>query len=90
MMDKKMLKHNDCKNFVAVDVVKGICRLNNQLVFIDTDICPKFEQLPKCKNCFNFSNANKDNIGNCDCSKAGYWTYADNIALNCVGYQKTE
>ena len=89
-MEKKALKHNDCRNFLPVDVVKGLCRVKNQLVFIDTDVCPKFEALPKCKNCSNFLDASKDNTGTCGCSKVGYWTFADNIALNCGGYKQAE
>lgn len=87
MMNKDSFKHNDCRNFVAVDVVKGICRITNKLVFIDTDVCPKFEAVAKCKNCTNFLEPDKDNIGTCKCSSVGYWTFGENFALNCEGYK---
>lgn len=86
-MEKRTLKHNDCKHFVAVDVVKGICRRSDKIIFIDSDICPKFEAVAKCKNCENFLEPDEDNIGTCKCSKIGYWTYGENFALNCEGYQ---
>jgi len=87
MMANKEFKHSDCKNFTAVDVVKGFCRLKNELVFIDTPVCKKFEELPKCKNCANFLDPDDKGVGTCKCSKKGFWAYEDNIAVTCEGYQ---
>lgn len=83
----RMNKHSDCKHFVAIDVVKGICRVKNETILIDGDVCPKFEAVQKCKNCENFTSSKKDTLGTCEFSKAGYWTFEDNFAQYCEGYE---
>ena len=32
-------KHNDCENFCPIDVAKGICRLTDEFVFIESQTC---------------------------------------------------
>lgn len=81
------LKHNDCRNFAPVDVAKGICRIKNELIFIDGEPCEKFEMLPKCKNCGHFINVDKDDIGTCKGFKDNYWAFGENIAVTCENYQ---
>lgn len=79
-------KHHDCRNFVPVDVAKGICLVNNMEVLIDTDVCEKFTALPKCKICSNFTNPDADNIGTCKGFKDNAWTFGDLRAVNCEEY----
>ena len=82
------LKHNDCRNFIPVDVAKGICSLANEMIIIDSGACPKFEQLAKCKNCRGFVNPDKDNIGTCvGLNDGGFWALGETIAVTCEGYQ---
>ncbi|WP_027623091.1 4-hydroxyphenylacetate decarboxylase small subunit [Clostridium lundense] len=87
-MNKNNFKHNDCLNFSPIDVAKGICRLTNSIIFIDSQTCGKFNELPKCKNCTNFKNPNKDNIGTCTGLKKEAWAYGDLNAVTCEGYKK--
>ena len=81
-------KHNDCLNFTAIDVAKGICRVNNQVVFTDSNVCPNFEVLPKCKTCTCFKNADEDNIGCCTGFKKEAWTYGELNATTCENYKE--
>ncbi|MDK2824075.1 MAG: 4-hydroxyphenylacetate decarboxylase small subunit [Clostridia bacterium] len=81
----KLLKHSDCRNFAPVDVAKGICRIKNELIFIDSSVCNKFVTLPKCKNCSNFV-PDKDHMGTCKGFKDNYWAYEENIAVTCEEY----
>lgn len=85
----KNAKHNDCRNFVPVDVAKGLCRVSKQMIFIDdTAVCPKFEQLSKCENCGNFVNPDSDNMGTCvGLSDKEFWASGNMLAGNCEGYK---
>lgn len=89
-MERKNMKHNDCLNFSPIDVAKGICRVTNTIIFIDSEPCTNFKELPKCKNCVNFINANKDNIGTCTGLNKEAWAYGDLNAVTCEGYKKIE
>ncbi len=85
-MSKANLNHADCRNFVPVDVAKGLCLAHNKEILIDGPACPKFETLPKCKNCSKFTDVNDKALGNCRGFKDKYWTYADLKAVNCEMY----
>lgn len=82
------LKHNDCRNFVTVDVSKGICRRTGALVMIDTDVCPNFVALPKCKNCASYADSDEEHIGFCRAEKTEHWTYPELIAVTCTWYKR--
>ncbi len=79
-------RHNDCRNFVPVDVAKGICRAKNKLIAIDTPTCENFTALPKCKNCANFT-ATENTLGICEADKNKTWVFEDLIAVTCDMYQ---
>lgn len=86
-MAKTTLKHHDCRNFIPIDVAKGICSLTNQTLLIDGEVCPKFVEIAKCKNCSNFKNPDEKMIGSCVGFKDDYWTYADLKGVLCEKYQ---
>ncbi|WZL73278.1 4-hydroxyphenylacetate decarboxylase small subunit [Clostridiaceae bacterium 35-E11] len=86
-MDKKVLKHSDCVNFAPVDVAKGICRVSNNSVFTDTDICPNYEAIKKCSNCAHFVNPSQENIGTCLGLEKEAWAYGELTAITCEGYK---
>jgi 4-hydroxyphenylacetate decarboxylase small subunit len=89
-MEKKILKHDDCRNFAAVDAAKGICRKTNTMIFSDTVICDNLMELPKCKNCSHFIDENKDHIGNCIGLEKNNWTYGELAAVTCEGYHSNK
>ena len=80
-------KHSECENFVPVDVVKGICRLTNEMVLIDSQVCSRFEAIPKCRSCTFFKNPDKDGIGSCTGLQKDYWTAGNYNAGLCEGYK---
>lgn len=86
-MKKENLNHSDCRNFIPVDVAKGYCNAHKMEILIDGDICPKFDTLPKCKNCLNFTDIDEKSMGTCQGFKDKYWTYADLKAVTCECYQ---
>lgn len=79
-------KHNDCRNFVTVDVSKGICRRTGELIMLDTDCCGHFSPLPKCKNCAAFVCGEVEGIGTCKAEKQEHWTYPELVAVTCDWY----
>jgi 4-hydroxyphenylacetate decarboxylase small subunit len=86
-MANENMKHSDCSNFSPIDVAKGICRLTNEMIFIDTSVCENFNEVSKCKNCSNFINPNKDNMGTCVGLEKQSWTYGELNAVTCEGYK---
>jgi 4-hydroxyphenylacetate decarboxylase small subunit len=89
-MSQNTLRHNDCMNFLAVDVTKGICRRTNELVLIDSEVCGSFTTLPKCKNCAFFKENGQETIGTCTAEKAQPWTFQDLIAVTCELYAENK
>lgn len=86
-MAKTAFKHSDCRNFIPIDVAKGICGLINQNVLIDTQVCPKFKEVAKCKNCSNFKDPDEKMIGRCAGFNDDYWAYGDLKSVLCEKYQ---
>lgn len=81
-------KHSDCRNFVTVDVTKGICRRTGNLIMLDTEPCEHFNELPKCKNCAAFACGKADEMGICKAEKHEPWTYPELVAVTCGMYAK--
>jgi 4-hydroxyphenylacetate decarboxylase small subunit len=75
--------HIDCKNYLAIDVFKGICKLDKNNINADDKACEKFSQIEKCKHCKNFSPT--DNyLGKC---KEKVDSYAEMIAKTCTEFE---
>lgn len=87
-MNMENRKHNDCSNFCPIDVAKGICRLTNETIFIDSEVCISYNEMPKCKNCGNFKNPTNDGLGTCGGFKKETWTSAELKASLCERYKK--
>jgi len=76
------LTHGDCRNYVQVDVAKGICRRTNEMVLINGASCDAYVQLPKCKFCSNFAGS-AEGLGACKAEKDEPWAYPEMIAVTC-------
>jgi len=84
------LKHSDCRNFISVDVAKGICGMRNEKVIIDTAVCDKFEAMPKCKNCACFTKDSDcdEGFGVCKADdKKEPWAFEELPAVTCEMYR---
>jgi 4-hydroxyphenylacetate decarboxylase small subunit len=71
--------HKDCKNYLAVDVFKGICKVDKININADDESCEKFSQIEKCRYCLNYSSTDEF-LGRC-MQKAD--AYPDMIAKTC-------
>ena len=88
-MKKENLNHMDCRNFIAIDVAKGMCHANgDKIILADGPICPKYQEMPKCKFCSQFTNPDDKGIGMCEGFKVKDWTYADLKAGTCEHFSK--
>lgn len=88
-MKKAELNHMDCRNFIAIDVAKGMCHANDdKIILADGPVCPQYEAVPKCKFCSQFTNVDERGIGCCEGFKVKDWTYADLKAVTCENFAK--
>jgi 4-hydroxyphenylacetate decarboxylase small subunit len=76
-------KHNDCRNYAAVDVVSGICHLTKKTVLADENNCDDFEKLPKCRHCQHFSKGSAEYLGTCRAQAVAAMTYPDLVGVTC-------
>ncbi|WP_093688760.1 4-hydroxyphenylacetate decarboxylase small subunit [Sporolituus thermophilus] len=86
-MDKAALNHNDCRNFIPIDVAKGICNVHQKEILTDGQICPKFDAMPKCKHCANFTEPDEKLIGRCLGFGDNYWTFGELKAAVCEHFR---
>ncbi len=77
-----VMKHMDCRNYVALDVAKGICHRTKELVFADGDHCEHCVPVQKCKICAHFVPGD-EYLGACTAVSARPMTYPDLIAVTC-------
>lgn len=79
-------KHNDCLNCESVDVMKGLCLLDEQFVPFDGDGCPRFVTKPKCKFCQHYEPGEEADMGTCKGLGDPYWISGEMIAKTCESY----
>ncbi len=86
-MEKLLFR--DTRNYVPVDVTKGIDHLTGKIELAD-DYAPEgYEVMPKCKFCKNFSEDGQQ-MGICEASKnePKFFAYPDMVAVTCPGYKQ--
>lgn len=81
-----VLTHGDCRNYVQMDVAKGICRRTNDVVLINAPSCEAYEQLPKCKFCSQYAGSG-EGMGTCTADKDQPWAYPEMIAVTCKTFR---
>jgi 4-hydroxyphenylacetate decarboxylase small subunit len=89
MKDKQNL-YRDSRNYVAVDVAKGIDLRTKEIVSAD-QIDPNFEPMPKCKRCKHFvPHAEKIEIGVCEASMNNpkFVAYPEMVAVTCAMFEE--
>jgi hypothetical protein len=86
---KKMenLLYRDTRNYVPIDVIKGIDHLTGLTVMGDKEAPKDYEVMPKCKNCKNFK-AEGELMGICESSVSDpkFFAYPDMVAVTCEMY----
>ncbi|MDY0362261.1 MAG: 4-hydroxyphenylacetate decarboxylase small subunit [Desulforegulaceae bacterium] len=83
------LIYRDTREFIPVDVAKGIDRLTGKMVEGDA-LAPKgYAIMPKCKYCKNYTEE-KDFIGVCEASEQSpkFMAYGDMIAVSCKKFEE--
>lgn len=80
---KKGYRHDDCRNYCIVDVVKGLCRQTQEMQAGDGSACSEFVQLPKCKFCSNYTASEQTGLGYCLGEADLPWAAPEMIAVTC-------
>lgn len=78
------MEYRDTREFIPVDVDKGIDRLTGEFVKADAEAPEGYSMLPKCKFCKNYNE--KDTfIGVCEASaqEPKFMAYGDMAAVAC-------
>ena len=76
-------KNLDCRNFAPLDVAKGICHIQKQVVLAEGEACEMFDALPKCKFCEKYILGEDEYLGTCAASSTRPMAYPDLIAVTC-------
>lgn len=82
------LQHKDCRNFISVDVAKGICRRTGDMILLDGEACSEYVQLPKCKFCSHYATSDQEGIGCCTAEAGSPWAYPEMIAVTCEMFKR--
>ena len=82
------LLYRDTRNYVPVDVTKGIDHLTGETVLADKEAPAGYEVMPKCKNCVNFKE-DGEQMGICEGSMSDpkFFAYPDMVATTCEMYK---
>ncbi len=75
--------HQDCANFLPVDVAKGLCSHSGEMVFIDTPPCGDFAPARQCWGCRHFSTERDGETGTCGGFETPATAYPGLRAMNC-------
>ena len=75
-------RHMDCRNFVAIDVAKGVCHRTKDVVLADGESCEHFLAIPKCRLCGHFAPTG-EHLGACHAVAHRPMAYPDLIAVTC-------
>lgn len=75
--------HKDCRYFLALDVFKGICKLDKSNFAADEPTCEKFEQIAQCRYCTNYK-PDGEFTGTC-MGKAE--AFPDMVAVTCEDFK---
>lgn len=79
--------YRDARNYVPIDVIRGIDHLTGETVLADKEAPKDYEIMPKCKYCQNFKD-NSEQIGICEASmnEPKFFAYPDMVAVTCEMY----
>lgn len=78
------LEYRDTREFVPVDVDKGLDRLTGQMVKADATAPAGYTRVPKCKFCANYTES-EAHLGVCEAStqEPKFMAYGDMAAVTC-------
>ena len=80
-----MMKHSDCIYFVNIDVFKGMCKRDKNIIKADDKACDYFERGRKCKFCSHFQLIEEE-TGTC---MDTYDAYPEMFAVTCYDFTES-
>ena len=73
----------DCRFYLPVDIIKGLCKIEKNSISPDDPACEKFERQPKCKFCSNYV-SEQEYLGRCSGASLAY---PDMNASKCASFE---
>ena len=87
-MKSENLAYRDTRNYVPIDVIKGIDLVTGEVVMADDQAPSKAERLPRCKFCAKYAPGKEKGLGTCGADMNGFFTYGDLVATTCGMYEE--
>ena len=79
--------HSDCANFIPIDVAKGVCHANGDIVVqTDSPTCERFAPGMKRKFCSHLSEPDEKGMAICSGFAVESWAFAELGAKNCENF----
>jgi 4-hydroxyphenylacetate decarboxylase small subunit len=82
-MKNKAPCHQDCREYIPVDVFQGMCRVKKDVAIPDAEACELFCPVKKCRHCSSYHES-EDETGTC---RGKNPAYPDMIAKTCENFE---
>jgi len=82
-MSMKAPCHQDCRDYIPVDVFRGICRVKDWCLISDAGACELFFPVKKCKFCSSYRESEGE-LGTCGGTTPAY---PGMIAKTCEDFE---
>lgn len=85
------LNCRDCRDYVPIDVVKGMCHVKKTIVASDAGQCGDASLMPKCKHCTQFkADSETVEMGVCQASTSDpkFFAYPDMVSVTCEWFHQ--
>ncbi len=79
-------KHQECRNYAPLDVVKGICHRTKERLLGDDDACEDIVLQPRCAHCEHFEMEDDRQVGVCTISPSRPMAYPALSAVTCESF----
>lgn len=76
-------KHQDCEEYLMIDVFKGLCRRDKKIKMADDKTCDDFKPVKKCKFCRHYT-SKEEFLGIC---MGEALVYPDLLAKTCKNFE---
>ena len=82
-MSIKAPRHQDCQEYIPIDVFRGMCRVKQGETIPDEEACELFFPVKKCRFCSSYRESDCE-LGTC---RGKIPAYPDMIAKTCENFE---
>jgi 4-hydroxyphenylacetate decarboxylase small subunit len=84
------LTYRDTRDYVPIDVIKGIDLRSHEVVMADDPAPAEAEAMPKCRLCKHYTPGEDETLGTCEGSPDRFFAYADMVAVTCAMFEEKD